>query len=259
MNKRRILFIDDEPNVLTTVGDFLRFKGFDVKGVERAEAGLETLDHWKPDLIILDISMPGMGGLGFLKQLWESGGRQKTPVLVLTARTNMQDFFSGLDIAGFLPKSCSREELVMKIDSILAASEAHRHVSSAAPSPRRVLVGEDDIEQAEAIRKAMESSGMVVEILSSGNAVIDRMIESPPHVIVLKEQLAGLKGSLVAQLVARMPAIHSVPVIVHDISLAIGSAGEPAPRRAAEGVTEWVSSSEPEFLARAAKRVLAPR
>jgi len=234
MNKRRILLVDDEPNVLTTVGDFLRFKGFDVKCAETAEAGMDVLDQWTPDLVILDISMPGMGGLGFLRQLGNSGGKRKTPVLVLTARANMQEFFSGIDVAGFLPKSCSREELVRKVNSIIVAFEGHRQ-GSAAPVSLRVLVGEDDVDHAEAIRKAMESSGMVVEVLSTGNAVIDRMIEFPPHAIVLKEQLAGLNGSLVAQIVARMPAVHSVPVIVHDISSAMSSAGETVPRRAAEG------------------------
>jgi hypothetical protein len=81
-------------------------------------------------------------------------------------------------------------------------------------------------------------------------------VEFPPHAIVLKERLTGVNGSLVAQLVARLPAVHSVPVIVHDVSVAMSSPGESVPRRAIEGVTEWVASSEPEFLTRAVKRVL---
>ena len=63
--KRTILIVDDDRSLLTTLSDFLAFEGYEVLTAESGEDGLRTLTDATPDLIILDMSMPGMGGVGF--------------------------------------------------------------------------------------------------------------------------------------------------------------------------------------------------
>ena len=79
----RVLLIDDEQNTRETRRDFLACEGYDVVTAASGEEGLERLAAGDPDLIVLDMQMPGMGGQGFLQRISE-GGRPRLPVLVLT-------------------------------------------------------------------------------------------------------------------------------------------------------------------------------
>jgi DNA-binding response OmpR family regulator len=104
-NKKTILLIDDDPSILLSVGDRLVFEGYEVLKAENAEAGVAVLRRTTPDLIILDIMMQGMGGLGFLKEFTSPAGKTPIPVLIFTARANMNDFFQTLQVAGVIAKS----------------------------------------------------------------------------------------------------------------------------------------------------------
>jgi DNA-binding response OmpR family regulator len=84
--KKYILVVDDDEHLLQTLVDFLAFKGFETAGARSGEEALIKLSERKPDLVILDISMPGMGGVGFLRRITDAEGRRQCPVLVLTAR-----------------------------------------------------------------------------------------------------------------------------------------------------------------------------
>ena len=65
--------------------------------------------------LLVDISMPGMGGIGFLRQIMLSNGALSYPVLVFTARTTTEDYFRGIPIDGFITKPCDKTELVGKM------------------------------------------------------------------------------------------------------------------------------------------------
>jgi two-component system, OmpR family, response regulator CpxR len=258
MRRHRLLLVDDEVNLLRAIGDFLKMQGFDVRCAETSEKAIEEMRDWKPSLVILDIGMPGIGGLGFLKHVGQSPDHPKVPVLVLTARSNMERFFADTNIAdGFLSKTCTREELLGKINGILARYDLSRHDPADSAVVRcRVILGENHQPEADSIRKAFESSGMDVEVLANGQAVIERMLKSPPALLVLKEALSGLNGSVVAQMVAKMPSAHGVPVVLYDTSIAVDSPGAGVSVHTPEGVAELSPSSDPWFLVRVARRVL---
>ena len=104
---KTILFIDDDKHLTRIVSDFLKHEHFDVHTAASAEEGLRLLQTLKPDLIVLDISMPGIGGIGLLKRIANPDGSLHHPVLVLTARAVMKEFFDTVAVDGFLPKPCS--------------------------------------------------------------------------------------------------------------------------------------------------------
>ena len=70
-----VLLVDDDTSLLVTLSDFLKFEGYHVVTADSGEEALRRLEEIRPDLIILDMSMPGMGGVGFLKAISSSGGR----------------------------------------------------------------------------------------------------------------------------------------------------------------------------------------
>ena len=125
---KKILFVDDDPAILQTVGDRLQFEGFVVTKATSGEQALTLLKKMTPDLIILDISMPGMGGIKFLRAISDEQGRPRHSVLVFTARSNMEEFFSTVNVDGFVAKSDDPDKLLREIARIT-------HSSPAAPPP----------------------------------------------------------------------------------------------------------------------------
>jgi CheY-like chemotaxis protein len=89
----RILIIDDDPAVSRTLARMLQFEGHDVTRVETAQDGLAAATSAAPDAIILDMRMPAMGGLEFLRRLREIEGLEALPVGIITG-----DYFLGEDV-----------------------------------------------------------------------------------------------------------------------------------------------------------------
>jgi CheY-like chemotaxis protein len=88
---KKILLVDDDPNICMMLGDFLMSEGYEISTVHSGEEALTILKQYKPDLIILDMGMPGMGGTGLLEHISAPTGYFPTPVLVLTARSEMAE------------------------------------------------------------------------------------------------------------------------------------------------------------------------
>ena len=86
----RLLLIDDDPAVSLTLSRMLEFRGHEVTRIESAEAGLSLALGAPPDAIILDMKMPQMGGLEFLRRLRDAPGLDRLPVGVITG-----DYFLG--------------------------------------------------------------------------------------------------------------------------------------------------------------------
>jgi len=115
----RILVVDDEPNILELLAASLRFAGFEVETAADGRAALDTARRFGPDLLVLDVMMPGLDGFGVLRSL--RGGGSRTPVLFLTARDAAEDKITGLTLGGddYVTKPFSLEEVVARIRAIL--------------------------------------------------------------------------------------------------------------------------------------------
>ena len=118
----RILVVDDEPNIVELLSVSLRFAGFDVRTASDGAAALEVARAFGPDLLVLDVMMPGLDGFDVLRSL-RSGG-SSTPVLFLSARDAPADRVTGLTLGGddYVTKPFSLEEVVARIRAVLRRS-----------------------------------------------------------------------------------------------------------------------------------------
>jgi DNA-binding response OmpR family regulator len=118
MNALRILLIEDETRLADAVRQGLGEEGFTVETAESAEAAEPIIAGDALDLIILDLQLPGKGGLDLLREM-RAGGNQ-TPVLILTARGTLEDRVAGLDVGGddYLTKPFAFAELVARIKAL---------------------------------------------------------------------------------------------------------------------------------------------
>ncbi len=115
----RLLVVDDDPLLRTTVGRALRLEGYEVVA---AEDGVAAWQHLRNDVfgaVVLDVSMPRLDGLTVCRRLREAGDR--TPVLMLTARDGIQDRVGGLDAGAddYLVKPFALEELHARVRALL--------------------------------------------------------------------------------------------------------------------------------------------
>lgn len=208
--REQILFIDDDKHLTRTMRDFLQHEGFSVATALSAEEGLKTLASFIPDLIVLDISMPGMGGIGFLKKICDEEGNARYPVLVLTARAAMQEFFETVSVDGFLPKPCSELELIRKIRSILDAHQALEHRG------HTLLLGEDDPRVLPTYEQCFSAAGYDVISVNSGTDIVEQAMTLKPDVILLKEIMPHMNGSAVSRLIKSIPQTNKIPLIIYD-------------------------------------------
>lgn len=132
---QKILVVDDEPDVTELVAYHLRAKGYDVAAVNDPHASLATARSFAPDLVVLDVMMPGLSGIQLCRLIRADPVLKKTPVVFLTAKAEEDDRVQGFETGGddYIPKPFSTKELVLRVQTILrrlsepAAGEPKRH------------------------------------------------------------------------------------------------------------------------------------
>lgn len=249
-----LLLVDDEKHLLISLRDYLVYEKFDVVVAQSGEEALSQLEKGvKPDLIILDISMPGIGGLGFLRQIAGADGKPKYPVLVLTARSKMEEFFTTVNVDGFLAKPCEEGKLIRKIREILAAHKASPERQGR--TTQKILFAEDERESIQALTLALEAAGYDVEVVTNGPAVLEKAPTLMPDLVLMKEVLPRLNGSAVASLIGVMPSLAKVPVIIYDETLS-ESETPPARYASVKCVRKVLRSRDPGGILKAIDEVL---
>ena len=127
MSNQRILVVEDEPMVAEVVQRYLRRDGHEVQVVRDGNAALETFDQFQPDLIVLDVMLPGIDGFEVCRRV---RARSQTPVIMLTARGEEIDKLVGLGLGAddYVTKPFSPRELAARVKAMLRRAAQHPQV-----------------------------------------------------------------------------------------------------------------------------------
>ena len=119
--KRNILVVDDEIGALTLIGIMLERGGFSVLKARDATSALAVLDQNAPDMIILDVMMPGMDGIELCRVIRQREDTLSIPVLILSARGDAESIMRGMEAGAndYLPKPILHHDLVAKVRTII--------------------------------------------------------------------------------------------------------------------------------------------
>ena len=142
-DQKRLLLIDDDPNLILLVRDYLEFRGYEVVTAENGREALELLEHDVPDMIICDVMMPEMDGYTLVENVRENARISWIPVLFLSAKGQSQDRVKGLNKGAdvYMVKPFEPEELVAQVESSLrhASRLIHHQNNGSSDRPQQIF------------------------------------------------------------------------------------------------------------------------
>ena len=118
----KILIVEDDATIRTILEMALLGAGFkEVKSVARGDEGLSEARRWKPDLVLLDIMLPGLDGFAVARRIRETEGLSATRIIMLTARTQSEDIVRGLEAGAddYVTKPFDRLVLLARVRAVL--------------------------------------------------------------------------------------------------------------------------------------------
>lgn len=132
MSQGAIMIIEDEPSIAEVVSLYLRRAGYQVQVISDGSKALRALEQQLPDLLILDLMLPGVDGLAIASWLRD---RSDTPVIMLTARRGEADRIAGLEMGAddYVVKPFSPQELVSRVRAVLRRANRSNEPSSEQP------------------------------------------------------------------------------------------------------------------------------
>jgi len=181
---KTILVVDDESQIVQLVRDYLEHGGFKVLTAADGQTALRIASTQHPDLVILDLGLPGIDGLDVTRSLRRNGA---VPIIMLTARTDESDKLVGLELGAddYLTKPFSPKERVARVRSVLRRSEA-------AQAPGDVIrVGEIEL-NVPSMRLTID--GKAVELTQTEFQLLATMARQPGRVFSRAQLLNAVHG-----------------------------------------------------------------
>jgi DNA-binding response OmpR family regulator len=184
----RILVVDDDATVAEVVSRYLEREGYEVQSVGEGPAALESAARWAPDLVVLDLMLPGLDGLEVCRRLRLMG---PVPVIMLTARGEESDRVVGFEVGAddYVAKPFSPRELTLRVKSVLRRARA----LTEAPSGERRPLSAGALELDPLAREARRG-GVLLQLTTLEFDLLRFLMGHPRQVFTREELLEHVWG-----------------------------------------------------------------
>ena len=185
---RKIAIVEDEAELASLIEYNLTRSGFQSRIFGGEDGTLAALESFQPDLIVLDVMLPGYDGFELCRRIRAGGRMVRVPVVFLTARSDEVDRVLGLEIGGddYITKPFSPRELVARIKAHLRRSE-----TEAAPESTEVSLGPFRLDQA---ARRLYQNNKEVELTSTEFKLLEFFITHPGHAFSREQLLRQVWG-----------------------------------------------------------------
>jgi two-component system alkaline phosphatase synthesis response regulator PhoP len=185
---KTILVVDDEPQIAEICSDYLTAAGFAVLTARDGPHGLAVARREKPDLVVLDLMLPGMDGLDVCRELRRE---TNTPIVMLTARVEETDKLVGLELGAddYLTKPFSPRELVARVRAVLRRAEG-------APAADVIRAGELTLDRGryEAVLAGADGAPRGVALTPTEFEILAALAAQPGRVFSRAQLLTAARG-----------------------------------------------------------------
>lgn len=231
INKEKVLVVDDQPVNVKLLSALLLSAGYEVFKAYNGEEALKLAHEGGPDVILLDIMMPGMDGYEVTRRLKEDPETRIIPVVLVTALEAVEDKVRGLDAGAdeFLSKPVNQAELLTRVRSLAklkrlqdelrsrseaAGTEGIGPEEAARPDKETVLIVEDDLRAARMYSTVISAAGYDTMVAMDAEGAMGILKDTRPGVILLDIMLPDTDGlELLGRLKAE-PDTDDIPVIM---------------------------------------------
>lgn len=186
----RILVVDDDPDLRKLISEFLSAHGFQVKAVEDAAAMRRAIEEQEPDLVILDVMMPGEDGLSAARRLAaESGG---PAIVMLSALGGDTDRIIGLEVGAddYLAKPCNPRELLARVRAVLRRHHSTRTARTDDGESYEFAGWRLDVVR----RDLRDPSGIFIDLSDGEFSLLRSFVEHPQRVLSRDQLLELARG-----------------------------------------------------------------
>jgi DNA-binding response OmpR family regulator len=182
---RTVLVVDDEPEIVRLVRDYLERAGFAVATAADGDEALRAAHRQRPDIVVLDLGLPGVDGLDVARELRRSGD---VPIIMLTARTEEADRVAGLELGAddYVPKPFSPRELVARVRAVLRRTDTARSQGDVVRAGDGLVL--------DAARMEASVDGRVVDLTPTEFALLLHMARQPGRVFTRAQLLDAVHG-----------------------------------------------------------------
>jgi len=198
----RVLVIEDEEALALGMRDALQHAGFQVQVVHDGPTGLERIRAEGPDLVVLDLMLPGMGGLEILEQLRKE--RRPVRVVIVTALASENDLLKGFELGAddYIKKPFSPRELVARVEA-----QFRRREMEATPTPQLELPGGISVDLH---RLEVHRDGQVLQLTPREGDILEYLIRNRHRVVTRDDLLLDVWHYKSANVETRTVDIHIV-------------------------------------------------
>lgn len=181
-----LLIIEDEPELVRVLRSYLEQAGYHVLSALRGDTGLTTWEDKHPDLVILDLNLPGMDGLDVARRIRKNETR-RTPILMLTARADESDQLTGLELGAddYIPKPFSPRIVVARVNALLRRSDALKALT------RHIQVADLIIDHD---AHSLTRAGKVIELTPTEFSLLVTLASQPGRVFSRLQLLEAAQG-----------------------------------------------------------------
>ena len=182
---KRVLVVDDEDRIRSVVRGYLENDGYEVAEASDGEAAIRVEEDWHPDLVVLDVMMPGVDGLEVLRRLRT---RSQVPVILLTARSEEVDKLVGLSVGAddYVTKPFSPRELVARVKTVLRRGVVQASETSEQLRFAQLVIDVDAHE--------VERNGEPVELSALEFDLLVALARTPGRVLTRRQLLERVWG-----------------------------------------------------------------
>lgn len=184
MTGKKILVVDDEPQILDLISSYLNKEGFQVVSAQDGETAIDLADREKPDLILLDLMLPGLSGYEVCTQIRKTSS---TPIIMLTARDEETDKVVGLELGAddYITKPFSPREVVARVRAVLRRT-MHEDVGD-----KIIRAGDVEID---VLRHEVKKGDSMIELTPTEFKLLETMADSPRRVFTRLQLVEKVQG-----------------------------------------------------------------
>ena len=202
-NAKRVLVVDDDPSVRDLLSRYLLREGFSVLEAANGEQGIELAENEKPDVIILDVMMPGTDGWNVLEYLKSHPMLVSIPVIMLTMVDDRSRGYA-LGAMHFLNKPVNWSSLYQIINETLGQGS----------SKQNVLVVDDDSHSRDYLRNSLEKEGWIVDEAINGKIALEIIQLKTPSLILLDLMMPEMDGFEFVDVIKSDKELADIPIII---------------------------------------------